>query len=255
LVYRHVDLALYPGQRNLEYLRSCGVSGGRTAWMPHCVENARFSADAPRLDAEASSARRALGIGDADIAFLFAGKLVPRKEVGDLIQGFKAAPWPGARPHLIIAGSGPLERDLRQLAGGDPQIHFQGFRNQTEMPLTYRLGDAFVLPSTGETWGLAVNEAMASGRPVVVSDRVGCSSDLAADPAFSRAFRAGDVAALGRTLGGLAHERRQLLDMGQRALSFISDWSVESAVDRLCEAIMRLRSGATLQHPDGGWDA
>ena len=48
------------------------------------------------------------------------------------------------------------------------------------MPIVYRLGDVFVLPSKGpgETWGLAVNEAMACGKPVIVSDKCGCANDL-----------------------------------------------------------------------------
>jgi glycosyltransferase involved in cell wall biosynthesis len=242
-VYSHVDLALYPGQRNREYLRACGVGETRMAWMPHCVDNSRFSANAASLERQAAAARRELGVAEDEIAFVFAGKLVPWKAVDHLIRAFLDAPWRAARPHLIIAGSGPREDELRQLAGGHDRVHFLGFRNQTEMPLTYRLGDAFVLPSTGETWGLAVNEAMASARPVVVSDRVGCSPDLAADAGFARAFPAGDVASLGRTLAGLAGDRRELHHMGAKALSFIQGWSVEAAVDRLCEAVARVRPG------------
>lgn len=251
-VYSHVDLALYPGQRNLDYLRSCGVGRGRTSWMPHCVDNARFSADAAALERQAESARRRLCIGEADVAFLFAGKLVPWKDLGSLVQAFRTLRSSPARTHLIIAGSGPMDADLRQLAAGDPQVHFLGFRNQTEMPLTYRLGDALVLPSTRETWGLAVNEAMACGRPVVVSDSVGCSPDLASDASFARRFGAGDVASLSRTLAELAFDRRQLLGMGQKALSFIQGWSVEAAVDRLCEAVRRTCSGAPRQPADRG---
>jgi glycosyltransferase involved in cell wall biosynthesis len=120
------------------------------------------------------------------------------------------------------------------------------------MPLTYRIGDAFVLPSTSETWGLAVNEAMACGRPVAVSERVGCAPDLASDAAFARRFGAADVASLRRTLGELASGRGRLLDMGQKALSFIQGWSVEAAVDHLCEAVGRACAGVRPQPADGG---
>jgi glycosyltransferase involved in cell wall biosynthesis len=251
-VYSHVDVALYPGQRNRDYLAACGVGAKRMAWMPHCVDNDRFSADGAALERQARGARRTLGIGEADIAFLFAGKLVPWKDLGNLIDAFRTAVAGPTRTHLLIAGSGPMEGELRDLAAGDPRIHFLGFRNQTEMPLTYRIGDAFVLPSTSETWGLAVNEAMACGRPVAVSERVGCAPDLASDAAFARRFGAADVASLRRTLGELASGRGRLLDMGQKALSFIQGWSVEAAVDHLCEAVGRACAGVRPQPADGG---
>ena len=57
-------------------------------------------------------------------------------------------------------------------------MHFYGFRQIEENPLFYALADAFILPSLWEEWGLVVNEAMASGLPVVVSETVGCAEDL-----------------------------------------------------------------------------
>src|SRR5690606_37963364 len=74
--------------------------------------------------------------------------------------------------------SGPKEEYLKNLAGKDDHIQFVAFQNQTRMPLVYRLGNMLCLPSKLETWGLAVNEAMASGRGVIVSDQVGCRVDL-----------------------------------------------------------------------------
>ena len=60
------------------------------------------------------------------------------------------------------------------------RVHFMPFQNQSVMPAVYRLGDVFVLPSQGpeETWGLAMNEAMASGRAVIASTKVGGACDL-----------------------------------------------------------------------------
>ena len=55
-----------------------------------------------------------------------------------------------------------------------------GFHNQLKMPVVYRMADVFCLPSAGpgETWGLAINEALASGTPCIVSDRAGCAQDM-----------------------------------------------------------------------------
>lgn len=234
-VYSHVDLALYPGRRNREYLEACGVAGPRLAWMPHCVENGRFS-DGESLEQQAAAARAALGIRPDQAAFLFAGKLIGHKQVGLLIHAFETSQRDNDS-HLIIVGSGPLERELQERARGAAHVHFLGFRNQSEMPLIYRLGDLFVLPSSSETWGLAVNEAMASGLPVVLSDRVGSAPDLAADPGFARTFPSGDVGALGRILSDLGADRARLRQMGEKARGFIQDWSVEHAADRLCRSL------------------
>ncbi len=82
--------------------------------------------------------------------------------------------------HLILVGSGILENELRSKASNKSYIHFLPFQNQSQMPIVYRLGDVFCLPSQGpgETWGLAINEAMASGRPVIASNKCGGAIDL-----------------------------------------------------------------------------
>ena len=59
------------------------------------------------------------------------------------------------------------------------------------MPIWYRVADVFCLPSRGpgETWGLAVNEALACGCRVIVSDRVGCAEDLVNGKSHGAVFR------------------------------------------------------------------
>ncbi len=63
-----------------------------------------------------------------------------------------------------------------------PGVHFYGFRQIDENPVFYALADAFILPSSWEEWGLVVNEAMASGLPVIVSETAGCVEDFAGAP-------------------------------------------------------------------------
>jgi len=109
------------------------------------------------------------------------------------------------------------------------------------MPVVYRLGDLFVLPSAyGETWGLAVNEAMSCGRPVVVSDRVGCAADLV-DPDCGRVFAWNDLASLERIVDSLVVGADSLSQMGRaaavRAHSFdiaVTEAALAGAVARFC---------------------
>jgi glycosyltransferase involved in cell wall biosynthesis len=100
---------------------------------------------------------------------------------------------PEPKIHLLLVGSGPLEQELKSKSADHPNIHHLPFQNQSKMPLVYRMGNLFCLPATGpETWGLAVNEALASGRPVLVSDRVGCAKDLVKSQVTGEIFHAGD---------------------------------------------------------------
>jgi glycosyltransferase involved in cell wall biosynthesis len=200
---RLFDAALYVGRNSRAYYEHYNYPARRLFRSPHCVDNDRFSAGATP---EARLAlRRQLGLTSDDRALLFAGKLVAFKRPLDVVEAAAVLRSQGIRAHVIVAGSGPLETDMRACAEsrGVP-LHLLGFRNQTEMPAAYAAADVLVLPSTGrETWGLVCNEALASGTPIVVSDAVGCAPDLAANSQVGRTFRLGDTVELARKVAEL----------------------------------------------------
>jgi glycosyltransferase involved in cell wall biosynthesis len=104
------------------------------------------------------------------------------------------------------------------------------------MPLVYRLGELCILPSAyGETWGLAVNEAMACGRAVLVSDRVGCAQDLV-DAACGRIFVSADPLALRRALAELVRDRRKLAEMGRASAKRARSFDIACTEDALLHA-------------------
>ena len=95
---------------------------------------------------------------------------------------------------------------------------FAGFLNQSEIVRAYAAADCLVLPSdAGETWGLVVNEAMACGIPAIVSDQVGCGSDLVTDGVTGATFPMGDVDALARCLIEFSADPKRLRRMGAAA--------------------------------------
>lgn len=224
-VYQHVDLALYVGTHNRAYFRSHGLDDDRLRWAPHAVENSRFFDPDGQHAEEARSWRARLGIPGEARTILFAGKLEPKKSPETLLNAFLVSQDRSA--HLIFAGSGPLEGRLQARAAGRRNVHFIGFQNQSRMPVVYRLGDFFVLPSRSETWGLAVNEAMACGRPVVVSDRVGCAPDLVREGKTGHVVPVGQVEALRSTLARLLDETSYCAEMGSAAARLIKDWGIE----------------------------
>jgi glycosyltransferase involved in cell wall biosynthesis len=118
---------------------------------------------------------------------------------------------------LVLVGAGELDREVRARAAETSSVRVLPFQNQSRMPVVYRMGDLLVLPSAyGETWGLAVNEAMACGRPVLVSERVGCATDLV-DPSCGRVFSWNDFSSLERALAELTGDKSKLAGMGRIA--------------------------------------
>jgi glycosyltransferase involved in cell wall biosynthesis len=82
---------------------------------------------------------------------------------------------------LVLLGDGPLRKTLNsQLSTLNlhGHVHLPGFKQYEELPVYYALAKAFVHASTTEQWGLVVNEAIASGLPVIVSERCGCVPEL-----------------------------------------------------------------------------
>jgi glycosyltransferase involved in cell wall biosynthesis len=109
---------------------------------------------------------------------------------------------------LLMVGNGELERDVHRLAAEMPEkFRVLPFQNQSVMPVVYRVGDVFVLPSASETWGLAANEALASGRRILLSDRVGCAPDVVTSPKVGDIFSTFDRSDFGRRLCALFDQK------------------------------------------------
>ena len=235
-VYKHVDMALAVGTRSRKYFEAMGLRGDQVVVAPHSIDNERFaSRDAARLEA-AAVWRQELGIPDDAVTFLFVGKLEANKAPELLLEAFLAS-CSNSSEHLVFVGSGPLEEDLRRMA--NDRVHYLGFQNQSEIPTVYRLGDLLVLPSGSETWGLAVNEAMASSRAVIVSDRVGCAIDLVEPSVNGWVFTSSDVDALKAVLSEASAEGRgALLERGRRSAERIRRWSIERQVE-VIERVLR----------------
>ncbi len=197
---RQFDAALVVGKRNRAYWEHYGYPTERMFDAPHCVDNTFFAAHAtPKARA---ALRERVGIAPEAKVVLFAGKLVPFKRPLDVIEAVARVREHGVKAEVLVAGAGTLETELRRLARDiNVPLHMLGFQNQTEMPAAYSAADALALPSDGrETWGLVVNEALASKTPAVVSDAVGCSPDLAELLGPGAVFRLGDVVDLAEKL-------------------------------------------------------
>lgn len=235
-VYRHIDLALYTGEANRQYFLKHGVVARQLIHAPHAVDNQRFADSDGTLTVQAAQWRSRLQIPEDAVVFLFAGKLEPKKDPLLLIKTFQALPQNHLR--LLIVGNGMLEQEAKQLAKDDSRILFLDFQNQQQMPVLYRLADIFVLPSKGpgETWGLSVNEAMASGRIVLVSDRCGCVNELVKENGF--VFAAGNSNALFHAMQALAIlSTAERASMAEKSMKLINKFNYDIICDVLEQSV------------------
>ena len=192
--------ALYVGARSRDYYKRYGVPNHRLFFAPHCVDEDFFRS---RATAEAGlELRRRLKIDVNHKVVLFVGRLVPFKRPGDIVEAIHLIGAEGGRIVLLVAGSGELAADLKQLADErGVRLRMMGFQNQKDLPSIYAASDVLVLPSdANETWGLVVNEALVSGTPAIVSDKVGCADDLGGDGVACRRYRVGDASGLASAL-------------------------------------------------------
>jgi glycosyltransferase involved in cell wall biosynthesis len=218
-----VDRFFFIGSANRRLYQSFGVAQERLYRSPYAVDNARFAGQAQALRGKRAELRRAWTIPDEAFCVLFCGKFIAKKRPQDLVAAARLLRDDGRLPgiHLLFAGAGALEAELRAQCVrelGEGAASFTGFLNQSEISRAYVAADCLVLPSDfGETWGLVVNEALASGLPCLVSEACGCAEDLAGRD-FT--FPLGDVAALA---GKLARVRSGELRRAPAELPAIGD--------------------------------
>lgn len=226
-VYRYADVCLYVGQNNKQYYQKAGVKSSKLVFAPHAVDNGRFSKDDQQLKMQADEWKTSLGIDKEKVCLLFAGKLVKDKNA-QIIIDFILRDKQG-KYTAIIVGNGEYENELKNMAAGNSNIRFLPFQNQGVMPKVYRLADIFVMPTkTSETWGLAINEAMASGCPVLVSDKCGAAVDLVHEGRNGFIFTSSDEKDFAAKLHLFGTDRSRIKKMGEESKRIIAEWSLES---------------------------
>lgn len=237
-------LAVSSGNRRL--LLSYGMPASRVFLCPYAIDAGHFALSEDARAGVRAEWRARLGLAPQTALILSVGKLQPVKDPGLLLSAYAALRAAGADAALALVGDGELMEPLKAQAAAVPDVHFLGFRNQTELPALYAAADVFVLPSVRETFGLVVNEAMLAGLPVVCSDTVGCAEDLVRPGQTGAVFhrerddQAGNVGRLVEQLRPLclgpdAPARRRRLGDGAAAL--IKSWSYDEATAGLLAAL------------------
>jgi len=239
--------ALVGGSRHVEYAARLGLARERIFTGYDAVENEHFRSGAEQ--ARGDAARRAR-LGLPPRLFLTCCRFVYQKNLLRLLEAYgryrvsSLDPW-----SLVLLGDGPLRAEvegaIRRL-GLQKWVLTPGFAQYDALPAYYGLASAFILPSVIEPWGLVVNEAMAAGLPVLVSERCGCARDLVEDGRNGFTFDPLNVEQLSKLmlrLSSLPEEQREA--MGRASQEIISRWTPELFAQNLERAVQAALAAPT----------
>ena len=244
--------ALCGGSAQAAYLARLGLPDNRVYVGYDVVDNAHFAKGAANA-AETRGIRAQLGLPSQYI--LSSCRFIPKKNLWRLLAAFAVyreragdVAW-----DLVLLGDGPLGPMLCAEVGRLGlwgHVHLPGFRQYEELPAYYGLAEAFVHASTVEQWGLVVNEAMAAGLPVIVSNRCGCVRDLVQDGVNGFMFDPNDVDALATQMYRMAHGNINRSAMGAASQHIIAEWGPERCATGLEAAA---RKALRVDRCDPGW--
>lgn len=230
---------LVVGKRAEEYYLHYGADRNKMFFVPHCVDNYFFASAIAALESQRQSLRQSWGIPPDSLVFLFAGKLIAKKRPADFLKALEITCKYVQGISGLVVGDGPLRSELEILSkGAKLPVTFTGFLNQSEMPKAYVVSDILVLPSdSGETWGLVVNEAFASGLPAIASDSAGCVPDLIIPGQTGEVYPCGNVEKLAGIFKTLVFKKEHLREMGERAHRLIENYSIANSADGTLRAV------------------
>ena len=176
--------ALVGGQRHVEYLVELGMPRERIFTGYDVVDNDYFGRRTAEIRNSKFEIRNRPSLPEN--YFLASARFIEKKNLPTLIQAYAEyrrrseiaakVPW-----DLVLLGDGPLRETLNSQLSTlnlNEHVRLPGFKPYDELSVYYGLANAFVHVSTIEQWGLVVNEAIASGLPVIVSNRCGCAPEL-----------------------------------------------------------------------------
>jgi glycosyltransferase involved in cell wall biosynthesis len=242
-LYSLCDRLLAIGSANAAFYRAMGVPDHKIFLVPYCVDNDRFISAANLSADQKAEVRKRYSVPLDQPLLLYAAKFITRKRPDHLLEAVRRLKAVSSEPFtLLMVGSGELEPKLRAMCAecALDNVFFPGFINQSQLPRVYGASDIFVLPSEQEPWGLAVNEAMCAGLPIVISREVGCVNDLVRDGVNGYTVAAGDVEGLGCALRRLIEDEPLRRRLGRASLARITEWGYPQCLAGIRSALIGL---------------
>ena len=231
---RGYSAGIVAGFQSRAYLQQLGMDADAIQQPWDVVDNQQFA----RLAAEAAKEKPS----NLDAPFLCVGRFIPEKNHALLLRAFSRYQSQGGTRSLLLVGHGPLEQQILLACQHLPRpqaVTVAPFMQLEQLACHYGRAHALVLASCKDTWGLVVNEAMASGLPVIVSSACGCSDDLVGDGVEGWCFPSGDLDALTSCLHRAdqqsLEDRHRMVKAAQSRLESFSLDAFAQAVRKACQ--------------------
>ncbi len=237
IIHRNIDAAFIPAPTHASYYIEKGFPPERIVFGVDAVDNDFYSSGADHAHQNAESLRRTFNLPAK--FFVFVGRFIQRKGIATLLDAYRRYADAATTEAwgLVLVGEGDERREHEDAMRSYPLVKFVGGQFGEEICTYYGLASAFILPSEIETWGLVVNEAMASGLPVLVSNRCGAGRALVEEGINGWTFDPGNpemleglMIRMSRLPAGTLHE------MGERSKEMIGKWSLDNFADSAIRA-------------------
>jgi len=277
--------ALVGGTPHKDYMVRLGMPAERIFLGYDAVDGEYFASEAQRARSEEQETRAKYGLPEN--YFLASARFIEKKNLPRLLKAFsryrelsakrqaesakseaesgkRKAESTSPRPSpqsgegvalwdLVLLGDGELRpalTALRSALGLDACVHLPGFKQYPDLPAYYGCAKAFIHASTTEQWGLVVNEAMASGLPVLVSNRCGCAQDLVQEGVNGFTFDPHNVEEMAQLMLRISDFRFPISEFGDASRKIIANWGPERFASGLKAAVEKaLAAGAAKASP------
>ncbi|MDZ7611971.1 MAG: glycosyltransferase family 4 protein [Candidatus Moranbacteria bacterium] len=179
-ILKRTDNFIAYGTRAKNYLISLDAPKEKIKIIFHNVDIDKFSQESENFSRkEKNKLKEKLGIKTNKI-ILFSGQLIERKGIFELLNGFNNYTKLDSNVSLLVLGQGREKEKMEEIIRNKniQNVFFTGFIQYNELYKFYSISDLFILPSREEVWGLAINEAMACGLPIITTHETGASVDL-----------------------------------------------------------------------------
>ena len=224
--------AIVTGERAAEYSERLGISKSKIFKVGNVVDNSHFAKpykfvtdDLPRD------------------YFLTVSRLSPEKNIDGLLKAYEIYYQNGGKWHLCIAGTGPIKDNLIKSIPPSikGRIHWLGWVRYKDLPGIYQKSRCLILPSTYELWGLVVNEAMATGKPVLVSKMCGCQPELCHEGINGFSFDPEEHNYLASLMDRMENmDQTKLNSFGEASRKVITNYSLETWRNKFISAVLSI---------------
>lgn len=233
---KKIDEFHYIGERNMLFYKELGVCHNKLVFTPYSVDNDRFQRDYHKNLPKRAALRQKFQIPLSSTLFVISGKLIPKKRPLDVLEAITLLDNKVKESsHFIFVGDGQLHSEMLEYVKSSSltNVTFSGFVNQSQIGKCYTIADCYIMASGhGETWGLSTNEALNYKLPVIISETIGCTSDLVRDNGYT--FSCGNPQELAEAITNFIYQpSEKKIEMGHKSGQIIEKYSYDTIVQNL----------------------